>query len=218
MSALQLTLILNFLELSACITAFFYWNKIKNSHWKYFAFYLALIVITELTAEYFLHCLKDLKTNAQIYRYWGLPLQFFFFFWLYYQYLKDGKNRYLPLVSGLIYLSCWFIDQNYFIGLFPWFDSFSYSVGCILLLILLLAYVFQLTSAGELFSFKSNMMLMVNLGILLFYIGTLPYWGFKGVMYENYQDLFSVYYVIQFILNYMMYLIFTMAFIWGRQK
>ncbi len=208
-------IVLNILELSACITGFLYWKKIKNSFWRWFPVYLGVIFLTEITGEYFLYELHDLETNIAIYSYFGIPLQFFFLYWLFYQHFKNTKNSKWPLLSAAIYSFCWLGDTFFFDMLF---DSFSYTIGCTLLLILLLIYFIKFLNSRQLLSYKFSMMFWVCLGVLIFYIGALPFFGLRTVYYSQFPEFFYVYWYVQFVLNYLMYISFCISFIWGQPK
>ncbi len=211
-------IVLNVLELFACLVGFLYWNKIKNTYWKWFPIYLATIVLTEITGEYLLHVEKDLATNIAIYSYFGIPLQFFFFYWLFYQQFKNTKNSKWPLISAAIYLICLIADLFYISKIKFYFESFSYIIGCIFLLILLLMYFTRFTRSDEIIRYKSSMMFWVCVGLMLFYIGAMPFFAFRTALYKQYNDFFYVYWYVQFGLNYLMYLLFIVSFIWGKPK
>lgn len=210
--------VLNVFELMSSLVGFYYWGKIKNTYWKYFPIYLALIVVTEIVGVFNLHFFKDLITNVEIYRYWGIPIQFFFFFWLYYQYFKKSKLAFLPKIALIAYITMWIVEEIWLNENKIWLVWLSYSVGCIFLLILILAYIRNLTKSEELIEFKKDMMMWTSLGVLLFYIGSLPFWAMRNTMMNTYYDLFYVYNSIQYILNCAMYLLFSITFIWGQPK
>lgn len=211
-------IVLNILELSACIVAFLYWNKIKNTYWKWFPVYLAVIVLTEIAAEYLLHVKKDLASNIAIYSYFGIPLQFFFFYWLFYQQFRNTKNSKWPLISAATYFVCLVADLLYISKIKYYFESFSYTIGCIFLLILILIYFTRFTRSDEIIKYKSSMMFWVSIGVILFYIGTMPFFAFRTALYRQYPDFFYIYWYIQFGLNYLMYLLFIVSFVWGKPK
>ena len=208
-------IILNCLELAACITGCLYWSKIRETYWKWFPIYLGLILITELTAEYFLFARHDLKTNGDIYWYFGLPLELLFLFWLFYQYAKPRK---WPLILAAIYVAGWILDQVYFSHLKLFFDSFSYTIGNALLLICLFVFFIRFSNSNEILNYRKSMFFWVALGLLIFYVGTFPFYGMRTTLWKDYRSLFWVYYYISFFLNYCMYSLFMIAFIWGRPK
>lgn len=211
-------ILLNFFEVLACVTGFLCWKKIRNSYWKVFPVYLSIIVLTELLGEYFLYIKGNLELNNAVYRYFGVPVQFFFFYWLFYQYFAKTVRNKWPVYAAVIYLGAWLVDQTYLKSVRLFFDSFSYVIGCILLLILLLIYFIRFIKSDELLKYKSSMMLWVSLGVMIFYVGTLPFWGVRTTLVLQYPDIFYVYWHVQFIFCCLMYLLFSVSFIWGKQK
>lgn len=211
-------IVLNIFELLSCLTGFIFWKKIKYSYWKWFPVYLGLIVLTEVTGEYFLHARNDLKTNIAIYSYFGIPLQFFFFYWLFQQQFKKINNNKWPLISAAIYFIALIADLAYISKLKFYFESFSYVIGCLFLLILLLMFFFRFTKGDDIFGYKNNMMFWVSIGLMLFYIGTMPFFAFRNMLFVKNEQMFYIYWYAQFGLNYLMYLLFIVAFVWGKPK
>jgi hypothetical protein len=208
-------IILNCFELAACITGFLFWNKIRHTYWKWFPVYLAIIVAIELTAEYFSYVQLNQPINDAIYWYIGLPLEFLFFFWLFYQYFKPRK---WPLILASIYVVIWFLDQVYLSNMNLNFDSFSYTIGNALLLIYLFIFFIKFSNSNAILHYRSSMFFWVALGLLIFYVGTFPFYGMRTTLIREYPGIFYVYWYIQFFLNYCMYSLFIVAFIWGRPK
>lgn len=209
---------LNAFELMACIVGFMYWQKIRDAYWKWFPVYLGVIVLIEMTGEYMLHVKKDLSANIAIYSFFGIPLQFFFLYWLFYQQFKKTSNSNWPLISAVIYLAALITDLSYISGIEFYFESFSYTIGCTLLLALLFIYFFRFIKSDEIIGYKNNMMFWVSIGVLAFYIGTMPFYAFRKKLYVEFENFFYIYWYIQFGLNYLMYLFFIFSFIWGKPK
>ena len=212
------TYLLNVLELSACVVGFLYWKKIKGTYWKWFPVYLAIIVITEIIGEYLLFARNDLQANIIIYSYFGIPIEFLFFYWLFLQKFKKTSKYKWPLISAIIYIISLVVDLSYISKIEFYFESFSYTIGCILLLVLLLIYFSGFIRSNEIINYKSSMMFWVSVGIMVFYIGTMPFYAFRAKLYAEYEDFFYIYWYIQFGLNYLMYLFFMISFIWGKPK
>jgi hypothetical protein len=210
------TIILNFFELAACITGFLFWNKIRGTYWKWFPVYLAIIVLVELTGEYFLYVRHNLAANNAVYRFIGLPIEYLFLFWLFYHYVRPVRKW--PLILGAIYVLAWILDQVYLSKLKLYFDSFSVTIGNTLLLVSLLIFFIRFSNSNAILHYRSSMMFWVCLGLLIFYVGALPFYGMRTTLYREYRSLFYVYWYIQYFLNYCMYSLFMIAFIWGRPK
>ncbi|HEV7779936.1 MAG TPA: hypothetical protein VGO58_01655 [Chitinophagaceae bacterium] len=210
--------ILNGFELAACIVGFLYWNKIKGTHWKWFPVYLAAIVLGEIAAEFFLHIKKDLATNGAIYSYFVIPLEFFFFYWLFYRQFKHTKSSKWPLIAAAIYFVCLVADLLYINKIDFFFESFSLVVGSLFFLVLLLIYFRKFMKSEEIVNYRSSMMFWVCLGLMIFYIGSMPFSAFRTFLWEKHNDLFYIYWYAQFILGYLMYSLFIVSFIWGKPK
>lgn len=215
----SLVVILNVLELVSCITGFLYWNKIKHSYWKWFPVYLAVILLSEIIGEYLSHIETYVHYSITLYRYFVIPFEFVFFYWIFYRYFNtNGKSKW-PFYAAAIYLICLFIDLLYIEGKMKLlFDSFSYTVGNILLLILILMFFIKFIKSDELLKYSSSNMFWVCLGLLVFFLGSLPFYGLRTTLYRQYRDFYYVYWYIQFGLNYLMYIFFAISFIWGKPK
>ena len=138
-----LRILLNVFEIMACTAAFVCWSKIKNTYWKYFAFYLLFIVIVELSMEYIGYIKDNVKLNAAVYNFAVIPIQFVFFYWIFFNWLTEKKNKKLIILGLLIYLFVFFADKLYFDRVQFWFSSLSYMVGNIILLTLIIIFFIE---------------------------------------------------------------------------
>jgi hypothetical protein len=211
-------LLLNLFELLACIAGFIYWKKIKKSYWKWLSVYLTVIAITELLAEYIGYQLGNEQLNADINFFFSIPLQFIFFFWLFYKWFESYKERKWPLAGAATYFISLMTELFYFSDKKLWFLSFSYTTGNIVLLVLTLLFFYNFMRSDEILKYKQSMMFWVCLGLLFFYLGSLPFFGLWNTLAIEYPNLFNRYWIVQISLNCLMYLFFAIAFIWGKPK
>ncbi len=206
------------MEAIAFLIAVFHWQKVKNSYWKWFVVYLGIIVLSEIAGLTLLYHFKLVWSSRNLYTYFVIPLEFLFFFWLYFRYYENRSARYWPLVGAVIYAVAALVNFIFYphtnIGLFP----FSYMLGIILVLALAILFFYQLMVGNELLGFKYNTMFWVSLGLLIFYLVSSPYFGLRQLLYAKYRDIFWIYYYIQFGVNYLMYIFFCIAFIWGKAR
>lgn len=209
---------LNFFELLSCIIGFYFWYKIRGSFWKWFPIYLAIILVTEFTGKYIMLVLKDQVLNGELYRYFGIPVQFLFFFWLFYQYFSADKERKWPVIGAVIYGLSWLTEIFFLQGVRGWFMSFSYTMGNIVLLVLIILFFIKFINSQEILNYKQSMMFWVSLGLLSFYLGTFPFYALRNTLAVSYPDIFYAYLKINYVLDYLMYVFFTIAFICGRPK
>lgn len=213
-------LVLNVFEGLACVTGLIYWHKLKHTYWKYFVVYLAVVFLLEVLGEYLLYGVQDLPAGMKLYRYGAIPVEFLFMYWLFYKYARQQQGGWVwPIVFAIGYLACLLIDISYIEGKTKIvFDSFSYSIGNIFLLLLVLQFFIRFVKSDELLHYRESNMFWVSLGILFFYVGSLPFYGIRNTLYHQYRDFFYVYWYIQYCLNYLMYTCFAISFIWGRPK
>ena len=205
------------LEALAFLTGMLSWQKVKESIFKYFIFYLLYIFIADIIG-YLININKPIGYNELYYNYAVIPVEFNFFFWLFYKTLQPKKKKVLPIVCSGIYLTSIIIDALYFSKHHFLFNSVSYSIGNLLLLVIILIFFMQLVNSKEILSYKNNMVFWICVGLLIYYLGSLPYYGLTNTFVSKYQGIYILYNKIEHVLDCIMYLMFALSFIWGKPK
>lgn len=192
------------------ILALIYLPKLKGTYWKWFVVYICVIFIVEAISRW---GLKDYTSyRAYLYDFFGIPIQFVFFYWLYA--LKSLKSKRLFWICTVIYgLS--FLPYFTLFGKGNIVYSLSYTVGNILLMMLVFLELFKQIKSEKILQFRENMMFYVNIGIMVFYIGTLPFFSFYELILKE-PNLWNNYYTFFMMANNTMYLLFCAALIWGK--
>lgn len=199
----------------ACLIGFFSFKKLKGSYWAFFPFYLFVLVLAECVG-WMLRKSDMISSNIHLYNYFVIPLEFCFTFWLFYQSFKAKKYKWLPAVCTVVYFCSWIVDMVYLSRLRFSFYSFSYTVGNLVLLVLILTYFIQLVTSDAILNFRTDMMFWVSLGLLFYYLGSFPYYGLRNTIAYNFRELNITYSYIVLVLDCLMYLMFTFSFIWGK--
>lgn len=212
---LQYTTIL--MEMVSFITGIFYWKKVKNSPWLWFVFYLGFIVAGELICNYLSTTPYKIKVNS-IFNYVIIPVEFIFLYWLYYKHTNSKKSKMLVIVCIIIYLISFIDDQYFFQDKKFIFDSVSYCTGNLVLLIVIISFFIQFSRGNDILHYQSSMIFWVSLGALVFYLGTLPYFGLIHLLYDKYRTVFNYYTYLMFALDWTMYLLFIIGFIKWKPK
>src|ERR1044071_517630 len=164
----MLSVVLNVLEALAAVFAFLFWQRTKYSYWRSFPFYLMFIVAAELVGRYLEY--KNFNTsNYALYNYLVIPVEFLFFFWIFHHAFNKSKYKSLPMWCGGIYMACWLVDVFYLGRHNFFFYSFSYTIGNLLLLVLILRFFFQLVTGDAILRFRKDMMFWVSAGLLIYY-------------------------------------------------
>jgi hypothetical protein len=205
------------LELLAGIIGFVYWQRVKNSYWKWFPVYLAFIILGEMAGNYLNHT-KEYLLKRDMINYIVIPAEFIFFYWVYLQNANTQKRKYLILSCFLVYLLSFIADQLFFSGKKLFFLSFSYSIGNLTLLVAIIAFYIQLAGSNDIMQFKKIRLFWVSLGLLIFYLGTLPYFGLFRLLFYEFKSTYVIYTYVMFACNWIMYILFTISFIWARPK
>lgn len=210
--------LLNAFEIAACITGLLVWRKLKDTYWKIFPFYLGFIFLCEMTGKY-LNYQAWYNWKVSLYNYLVIPVEMLFFYWLFYQVMRKTNLRWMPALAGIIYLVCWIIDE-FMIAKQPfwWVQSFSYAIGILLMLILILAFFFQLTTGDHILHIRKNMMFWICLGLFIFYFGSLPFFGMGNYLFQKHPSVYIGYAYSTYILNDVMYSFFIIALLWGIPK
>ncbi|WP_298140836.1 hypothetical protein [Flavobacterium sp.] len=198
--------------LSAFLGILFY-NKVKSTYWKYFAWYCILIFLNEVIS---LFVLKNyLEFKKYFFDIYAIPIQFIFFFWLYA--LKSLKNVTLFKFSIFIYFIS-FLPHLFYEKEHGLINSMSYTIACLILLVLCVLEFKKQVISDDIIYFKTNKMFYINLGVLLFYVGTMPFYAFMQYFYNNHPVVFVVYKYYSISVGILMYLLFSASFIWGKSK
>ena len=189
-----------------------YFYRVKDQYWKYFWFYLIIIFLSEVFGKWG-HHLVDYDKPA-FFNYFVIPLEFIFLYWLYAA-KSFGKKNLFYVISALYLMS--FIPNEYFFKMKKIIFSFNYTFGCLILMILVVMEYYKQINSSEILNFSKNKMFYINLGVTLFYIGTLPFWTFFSILNE-YKELFNIYFNYFLISGIIMYLLFSTSIIWGKQN
>jgi hypothetical protein len=198
------------IESLACITGFICWARLYPRFWRIFPVYLFIITCCEFAGWYMNgHGIKGAKA---MYSYFVVPLEFLFMYFLYYKNLPKHFHKTVFALS-LIYILFWgaeliFVQHTKWI----WF-SMSYSVGSIIMLILGIIYFLQLLKSEKLLTYKKQIFFWVNLGLMLFYVGTFPFYATMSVLYNEAPNLYAFLYWMSKILDYVMYIFFIIGFL-----
>lgn len=196
-------------EVIAGVVGIIKFKKFKDSYWKWFIYYLIFIAISELICKYVLCNFTTFRTYY--YDFFVIPLEFLFLFWLYsYKSLSNKK---------LFWGSC----SIYILSLLPYFifeekttvNSFNYIVGTFLLSIMIILEYNKQMKSDAILSFRENMMFYINTAVGLFYVGTLPYFAFNGLLWKD-KDIFYNYFIFFMLTDILMYILFSIALLWGK--
>jgi len=203
-------------EAVAAVTGFITWNKWKNHYFKWVPIYLLVLVFCEC-AGYYLGLTKNYDAVKTLYMFFVIPFEISFICWLFYRNLS-ARFKSLVVILWVTYFISMILDHILFDGKDYVFMSLSYTVGNAVILILVLCYFYTLLLSAGILHFKSDIMFWISAGLLIFYLGTFPYYGLYNTMAKHYMGSFISYTWVMIFLNYAMYILFTIGFICGKAK
>lgn len=200
------------IQLITMIIGIYYISRLKKSYWKWFSFYLILICGQEFF--WLLNPKIDRFYRETYYIYLGIPIQYIFLYWLY---AFKSLNKRILFITLTALFTCSLTIAAYFMNIHEVY-SVTTNVGTLLLIILFILESVKQIKTDEILKFKENKMFYINLGLILFYLGTYPYQIFIRELYENHFAIWNVYYVYFLLSNCIMYLLFAASFLWGKTR
>jgi hypothetical protein len=210
------TSLIGWFELLAGLTGIVYYYKKRQSNW----FVLAVFLVCLFGFEKLGHFLGTHgmgKYNSYMYKWVVIPSLFGIYHWVFFKINSNIKKQ--IVVSYTIFLAL-VILENVFLGKTHALQiSLSLSVGCIAILYFCLHYFFNLLKSEELLYFKTSMAFWFCCGLLLFYWGSFPYLTFfNSLAISKNKAIAANYRWVFIILNYIMYLLFTIGFICSKPR
>jgi hypothetical protein len=198
----------------AALASVLYFKRIKGTHYLYFSFFLIFIFFCETFGKYADHYISYSKVI--FYNYFVIPLEFIFFYWLYAWKSLNKKNLFF-LFTALYLLS--FIPHELYFNYVKdkVIYSFTYTFGSLLLMFLVVMEYYKQINSDNILHFVKNRMFYINIGVTLFYIGTLPFWSFYFQLFEH-KEIWDLYFNYFLLSGIIMYLLFASSFIWGKQN
>ena len=206
--------ILLFIQCLAAVVGIIFWAKFKHSIHKWFIVYLVIIFIAELCGKFiFINSIAPYKINY--YSYCIIPLQFIFLFWYMYAFLN--KHIYFFIAASVIYIFMLVYNSIFYTDNLLGIKSLSYTVANIFLAVMCILIFLNFLHPNNILHFKNNIMFYVNAGVVLFYIGTLPFFAFYGLLTKQ-RNLLLGYYTFFLIANIVMYLLFALGFFMHKKN
>lgn len=213
--------ILRYVVISSEVLAFaigvFYTIQKPIKYSKIFTVYLGIVSAMEITGLYLLET-KQWDLNASLYKFLAFPFQFIFLFGLLLANIKTSRYRLILLISILLYVVSWIVEYEFISKQKHGWMSLSFTVGSLILIVLLFMYFIKLIKSEDILKFYKKQSFWVGLGILIYYLGSFPFYGMFNYIYLKSPNLHLIYFQIVLILATSMYLLFAASFIWGKEK
>ena len=143
-----------------------------------------------------------------------IPIEFTFLYWIYAY--NSLKNKMLFWIFSILFLVSLVVEE-FFINTNFTFKSLNNTFGTLLLLILVVLEFSRQIKSDRIINFKEDKMFYINIGVILFYIGNMPFFSWYQIILKS-PNIWNNYYIYFMISNCTMYLLFASSFIWGKTK
>ncbi len=211
------TNIVRYFELLAGLTGIICYYKKRQSIWFTFAVFLICLFGFETLAHWFGNH-KMYEYNKNLYKWMVIPYIFTMYHIAFYK-IVNIPYKFIAIFSCALLLLL-AIFENLFLAKEHSFSiSLTLSFGCLSILFFSLVYFFQLLKSNDILHFKRLMPFWFCIGVFIFYLGNFPNLTFYNSLAISKNEMASHIFRWAFIiLNYLMYILFTIGFICSRPK
>ncbi|MGJ7030850.1 hypothetical protein [Niabella hirudinis] len=209
--------ILIILEWAGFLAGLFFLGK-KKEYGGLIVAFLAAVVIAE-TAVYFARIFMQRDALVGLTNIWYncmLPVQCICLLVFFCK--KTGLDYWKHAIKGFIGIVLFITLLQFFVSDIDRFNTFNYTLEAIFIAACSLHYLFELMNSEKIEEVTRDPFMYVSIGLLLFYLGTLPFNITKVYLFSTYPRLFYIYYYLFFAFNYFLYGIITFGFLWAKKK
>lgn len=217
MNLIDATNSIKFFELGGAIIGFLYYRKLKDTFWKYLPVFLLVLFCLELYGQ-FLGEHKKYDANINLFKLVVVPSIFSFYSFIFYKILS--KKRLVLICIGLVlFILSLVLEYTILKSFHPFYASLSIGIVNIFFLVYCILFYIELINSEELMKFYTLLSFWFCSGILIFYLGCLPYFGLYNLLATKFfKSIFLPYTWIFVGLNYIMYSFFIVGIIWSKKK
>lgn len=205
--------VLNFFEFGAVVAGLLSWKKIKHTYWQWLLVYLIIVLVNEMAGKYLNH-IQLSGINQQLYRYTA-PIRFVL---LLHVLMKPLGMRIRNIAKQMFALYIMLFLAEQFVLPVSYFKTsmLSLFIGYVTLLVLCMAYLVKLIQSDAILHFQTDMHFWLSVGLLLFYVIFMPFHTARTSLNNHYPDVFLMYWYVQMGAACIMYVCFTILFVWGK--
>jgi hypothetical protein len=214
MSAITAILIFEWVSF---LVSLIYFKKLgRDGRW--ITYFLALVVLSE-TVGTVVRIYKNNIAVAGIINTWYnimLPAQFISLLLLFFN--KTTFSYWKIAIKAFIGIILCITILQFFVSAVTEFNTFNYTLGAIFISACSLHYLFELMNSKEIETVTRDPFLYLSVGLLLFYLGTLPFSSMRKYLFEAHRNIFYIYYYLFFGFNYFLYGVITFGILWAKKK
>ncbi len=202
-----------YITIAATIVGLFYYKKLPNKKAKSLLALIFISFLSEFIGRYF-YPWFGLKNYIVINLYILIALSSYII--LLGALLKNKLNKRISSVLLLLANVSFIINMIYLQDIFSEMLGYFYAFGTTSVLILSSLYFVEMFNSNKVLHYRKSIYFWYVLGILLFYVPFLPFLvASKMFLFKDLGSLFSI---VLFVLNLLMYGSFIIGFIWSQKK
>ena len=107
---------------------------------------------------------------------------------------------------------------QFFVSNVAQFNTFNYTLEAVFISACSLHYLFELMNSEEIENVTQDPFMYISIGLLLYYLVTLPFNSMRTYLYEAHRSIFYLYYYLSFGFNYFLYSIITVGILCTKKK
>jgi len=205
---MQIPLHIPFIALSCLVGFVILYSKGLPGYLKFLPLYLLLTLSIEIIGWQ----LGQRNQNNTIYFNFFSLFSFIFYMYTLYSLLRAKLTRTLIIVAAIAYPLVALFNMIFIQGLHQ-FNTMTHDISSLLIIIFCVCFFFELFTRPEALNLKKNPGFWVVTGLLFFNACTLPLLGLANYIYQFSPAILPNFQAILTILNILLYVLFTIAFL-----
>lgn len=204
-----LPLYIYFIALSFLASCTVYFNYKNTPYYlKFFPPFLLATLMAECVGTYYSSIQKN---NVALYNFFGV-FEFCFYLWIIsHIVIRKSMKKLIRILIVLYAIAS--ISNIVFIQKMKTFHSFTYAIGCLLIVIACIYYFYELFKLPKAVKLKNTPAFWICSGMLFFYCCGFPLFGFTNFVSGISRMIILNFMAIITILNVFLYCLFTIAFL-----
>ena len=183
-------------------------KKEMYGYLKLFPFFLCITLIVEIGAWW----LTENNINTIVFFNFFSLFEFVFYMYVLKNIILSPRIKTVISITIIIYSALALINI-FFIQKMYTFHTLTYSIGCLLIVLISIYYFFELFKSPSAVNLKKEPAFWIVTGLLFFYTCTLPFFGLANYIYRVLPVLARNFEAILSMLNVLLYSLFTVAFL-----
>ncbi|OIR08299.1 hypothetical protein GALL_94670 [mine drainage metagenome] len=185
-------------------------KKLQGLYLQLFIIFLAISLFVELLASFLLQIKKQENTLLLFNIF--TAFEFMFYLWVIREVIRNRKAKKVMLFILLIYPLTALINVFFFQGKHG-FHSFTYALGCLLIVISCIYYFYELFLIPYSVNLLRQPSFWICTALLFFYAFTYPIYGLSNLMMSLPKTILINLERIVYLLNVLLYSMFSIAFL-----